>query len=85
MTGSVECTRRAVSDGFLLRIKREYTGMPGLRLTPAQAARLWSVDAETARAALRALADSGYVWRHIDDSYSLTESSRRACAWFVDR
>jgi hypothetical protein len=31
-------------DALLLRIKAEYWAMPGLRLTPAQAARLWALD-----------------------------------------
>jgi hypothetical protein len=74
-----------LSDGFLLRIKGEYAGMPGLCLTPEQAARLWSVKVAVARAALRRLAESGYLRRRIDGAYALTESGRRSCAWFVDR
>ena len=41
----------AISDA-LRRVKGEYLEMPGLRLTPAQAQRLWGLDRESCQALL---------------------------------
>jgi hypothetical protein len=73
-----------LADRFLVRVKREFSEMPGLCLTPAQAARLWSVDAALATAALGRLAEAGYLRRRLDGAFALTEASRRSCAWFID-
>jgi hypothetical protein len=81
----LESSGCTATTAFLMRVKGEYAGMPGLRLTPEQAARLWSVDAAVAAAALQELADSGYLWRRFDGSYALTDGGSRTCAWFVDR
>lgn len=78
------CAARQRIEELLDRIKSEYCEMPGLCLTPAQAARLWSVDADRASTALRRLAEAGYLWRRIDGSYALSDSSRRTCVWFLD-
>lgn len=48
----------------------EFLEMPGLRLTAAQAARLWDVDVETARALLAALADTRFLAQCRDGSYA---------------
>ena len=72
------------TEGLLDRIKVEYCEMPGLCLTPAQAARLWHVDTALASAALRRLAETGYLRRRFDGAYALTDGSRRACVWFLD-
>ena len=37
------------------RIREEYAAMPGLKLTPEQACRLWGVGHETCAAALETL------------------------------
>jgi hypothetical protein len=42
-------------------IRREYQEMPDLRLTPAQAARLWHLEAALARAILDGLVQSGFL------------------------
>ena len=42
-------------DDLVRRIKAEYLEMPGLRLSLAQAQRLWSVDAKTCKSVLEAL------------------------------
>jgi hypothetical protein len=73
-----------LADAFLTRVKGEYCEMPGLCLTPAQAARLWSVDVAVATLALRQLAESGYLRRRLDGAYALTDGARRTCAWFLD-
>ena len=46
---------QAVDEALLERIRGEYDEMPGLSLTPAQAARLWQLDHETCRTALTRL------------------------------
>ena len=52
-----------VSDGLLDRIRGEYREMPGLRLTLAQACRLWQLDAETCEAVLRRLIEERFLVR----------------------
>ena len=43
------------------RIRREFTELPGLKLTSAQACRLWHVDENVCRAALAALIEEGFL------------------------
>lgn len=50
-----------MTSDLLNRIRGEYLEMPGLRLTPAQAARLWAVDLELARALLAVLVQAGFL------------------------
>ena len=42
---------------LLTRVRDEFLEMPGMHLTPGQAARLWHVTEEAAVAALKTLAD----------------------------
>jgi len=52
----------AVSDSRLLqRVHGEYMEMPGLRLTIAQACRLWNVDAATSLDVLSRLVDEQFL------------------------
>jgi hypothetical protein len=78
------CSAPHRTEELLERIKGEYCEMPGLCLTPAQAARLWSVDTARALTALQRLAETGYLRRRIDGAYTLSAGSHRACVWFVD-
>jgi Fic family protein len=48
---------------LLDRIRSEYLEIPGLRLTDAQAERLWHVDEVTAKAAFAALVEVGFLRR----------------------
>ena len=48
---------------LLTRIQREYREMPGLRLTQAQAQRLWDLDRTTCRAVLATLTERGFLKR----------------------
>jgi hypothetical protein len=43
------------------RVREEFREMPGLRLTPAQATRLWGLERETCRAVIDALVASAYL------------------------
>lgn len=48
---------------LLRRIQGEYLEMPGLRLTPAQAQRLWGLDQPQCEALLGALVDLKFLAR----------------------
>jgi hypothetical protein len=50
-------------DSLLARIRGEYQEMPGLRLTRAQACRLWQVDPATCEVVLQTLLAEGFLAR----------------------
>jgi hypothetical protein len=50
---------------------QDLPAMPGLKLTPVQAARLWNLDAAASARLLESLADAGVVYRAHDGSYVL--------------
>ena len=56
-------------DNVLLRVRGEYLEMPGLRLTPAQAQRLWGLDAQAAQAVINALVDARFLRRTPDGAF----------------
>jgi len=56
--------------GLLTRIRSEFLEMPGLRLTSAQAARLWAVDRRTSDWVLDGLTNAGFL-RNRDGAYLL--------------
>jgi hypothetical protein len=43
------------------RVREEFREMPGLRLTPAQATRLWGLEQDTCRAVLDALVSAAFL------------------------
>lgn len=61
-------------DDFLDRICAEYLEMPGLRVTPHQAQRLWGLDDLTCRDALDCLVDVKFLMLTAAGQYArLTE------------
>jgi len=56
-------------EGLLRRIRGEYIEMPGLRLTMAQAQRLWGLDRDACEAVLCALVDAKFLIRNGDGAY----------------
>ena len=62
-------------DDALTRVKGEFLEMPGLRLTPAQAARLWQFDRDFADAVLDALVSVRFLVRTPDARFARAESS----------
>lgn len=64
-----------VTEDFIHIIRSEYGEMPGLRLTPQQAGRLWNLDPVVARALLDALVEAGHLVRGDDGRYGRPESS----------
>jgi hypothetical protein len=52
------------------RIRAEYIEQPGLRLTEAQACRLWRLDEPTTRYALAELTGAEFLSRSADGRYA---------------
>lgn len=61
-------TPRLTEDLFR-RIRGEYLEMPGLRVTFAQAQRLWDLDPAVCRLALESLVAEGFLRRADGDRY----------------
>lgn len=57
------------AENVLDRIRLEYCEMPGLKLTPAQAQRLWGLDRESCDALLADLSGSGFLARTGDGAF----------------
>ena len=50
-----------ILDDLLRRVQAEFLEMPGLRLTRAQARRLWALDDAVCEAVLSALVDARFL------------------------
>jgi hypothetical protein len=50
-----------VLDDLLRRVQAEFLEMPGLRVTRAQARRLWAIDDEVCEAVLAALVNARFL------------------------
>lgn len=59
-----------LTEDVLIRVRGEFLEMPGLRLTQAQAQRLWGLDEGTCTEALRALVEARFLCRNDVDIYS---------------
>ena|SRR5579862_8185596 len=71
-------------EQILRRICDEYLEMPGLRLTSAQAQRLWGLDADTCTQLLQSLTEQHFLHRRNDGSYSLFRQSDGTYARVAD-
>ena len=60
----------------LRRVRGEYIEMPGLRLTTAQAQRLWGLDRQACDALLGALVDAKFLFRTRDGAFVRSEYAR---------
>jgi hypothetical protein len=60
-------------DDVLRRVQGEFLEMPGLRLTEAQARRLWGLDAASCDALLGALVDANFLFRTRDGAFMRVE------------
>jgi hypothetical protein len=65
--------RAGGGERILQRIRGEFLEMPGLRLTEAQARRLWALDAATCSAMLAELVESGFLYRTRDGAFMRLE------------
>jgi hypothetical protein len=59
----------------LHRIRGEFLEMPGLRLTVAQATRLWNIDALVCEALLESLVDARFLVRSVSGAYLRSDQS----------
>ena len=48
-------------EAVLRRVRSEFFEMPGLRLTPAQATRLWGLERDACQQVINALIDSAFL------------------------
>ena len=71
-------SQSAVHDDVLRRVQGEYIEMPGLRLTPAQAQRLWGLDRAACDALLGALVDAKFLFRTRDGAFVRSEYTKTA-------
>ncbi len=58
-------------ENLLRRIQGEYLEMPGLRLTPAQAQRLWGLTKHECESLLHLLLDTRFLRRTRDGAFVL--------------
>ena len=63
-------------DEVLQRIQGEYVEMPGLRLTAAQAQRLWGLERDVCDALLGALVDAKFLCQTRDGAFVRTDGAR---------
>jgi hypothetical protein len=56
-------------ESLVARIRGEYREMPGLRLTFAQACRLWQVDAPTCETLLEQLVREAFLYKTDNGAY----------------
>ena len=61
------------TEAILRRIQGEFLEMPGLRLTEAQARRLWGLDPPTCSALLDALIAQRFLFRTSDGAFMRIE------------
>jgi DNA-binding IclR family transcriptional regulator len=79
MNGSAHHARLASEDDVIallvVRARSEFLQMPGLRLTPAEACRLWRLDKNTCQQILHRLARSGFLSRTRQGAYLLASAA----------
>ena len=63
-------------DEVLQRIQGEFVEMPGLRLTPAQAQRLWGLERDVCDALLGALVDAKFLAETRDGAFVRIEGAK---------
>lgn len=61
------------TDSIVLRIREEFREMPGLRLTPSQATRLWGLDLPTCRNVIDHLVGVAYLKWTAEGTVARTE------------
>ena len=63
-------------EDVIRRVQGEYIEMPGLRLTTAQAQRLWGLDRAACDTLLGALVDAKFLFRTRDGAFVRTDQAR---------
>jgi len=62
----------------LQRVRGEFREMPGLCLTPAQASRLWGLDAVSSQALLDALVDAQFLRKTANGGFMRPADTERS-------
>ena len=62
-------TRMSPLESLVARIRGEYSEMPGLRLTVAQACRLWQIDGQTCERVLEQLVRESFLYKTASGAY----------------
>ena len=70
--GEMNDSTRGIQE-VVRRIRGEFLEMPGLRLTPQQAKRLWRLDETSCEAVLGALVDARFLAKTRDGAFVRTE------------
>jgi hypothetical protein len=68
-----------ITDLVLLRVYSEFLEMPGLRLTPQQAQRLWGLDEHTCLQLLEFLVDARFLCRPGHGMYTRLSDGHAEC------
>ncbi len=68
------------NEDMLRRVRGEFLEMPGMRLTEAQARRLWNLDGASCQLLLSALVDSGFLFKTPEGAFRRLEQGRPARA-----
>lgn len=63
------------NEEVLRRVRGEFLEMPGLRLTAAQARRLWGLDEASCGALLSALVDANFLFRTHNGAFMRVETA----------
>ena len=66
-------TYNASTDPLIERLKAEFLEMPGLKLTEAQAQRMWSLDATLCSTLLETLVNMSFLFRTRDGAFMRIE------------
>ena len=66
---------RLANDEVLRRVQGEFLEMPGLRVTEAQARRLWGLEALACEELLGALVDAKFLFKTRDGAFMRVESA----------
>jgi Nse1 non-SMC component of SMC5-6 complex len=64
-------------DSVVARVRGEYSEMPGLQLTCAQAGRLWHLHVSTCEKLLEQLVEEGFLCKTDKGKYVATPTIRR--------
>lgn len=67
--GPMKSDSTLTNEDVLRRVQGEFLEMPGLRLTEAQARRLWGLDAGSCEALLNTLVDAKFLFRTRDGAF----------------
>lgn len=70
-------------EDVLRRVQGEFLEMPGLRLTEAQARRLWGLEPTACAALLNTLVDAKFLFRTRDGAFMRIETALPLKIWPV--